>query len=364
MKTYKEIYKRDSAKNIRVWFIQQDGEKYRTVAGIKDGNLVIADWTVALGKNVGRSNETNAEDQATAESEALYKKKLRTGYCDDVSKIDKVDIIKPMLATEWKKRESKIDITGGVWSQPKLDGMRCIARWDGLWTRTWKPITSVPHVFEALKPRFESNMNLVLDGELYNHKYHDRFNDLMSILRKESPNEEQLEKAKVAEYHVYDVPSSSDVFSKRYKMYQEMNDNNYVALEAFYVDTKEKLDYLYDNYLNDKYEGQMVRLDGKYENKRSNSLIKRKEVISEEFKVLDMEVGTGNWSKSIKRFIVQLPNGVVGEATPSGTMKDLQELAESGVCPDWATVQYYGYTPDGKLRFPAAKDWGTGKRND
>ena len=52
---------------------------------------------------------------------------------------------------------------------------------------------------------------------------------------------------------------------------------------------QDELDELYSSYMTDGYEGQMIRLDEKYENKRSKYLLKRKEFITEEFEVVSME---------------------------------------------------------------------------
>ena len=42
-----------------------------------------------------------------------------------------------------------------IYSQPKLDGIRCIVKKDGMWSRNGKKIISAPHIHESLKPLFE-----------------------------------------------------------------------------------------------------------------------------------------------------------------------------------------------------------------
>ena len=75
-----------------------------------------------------------------------------------------------------------------------------------------------------------------------------------------------------------------------------------------------------------------------------------------------MEEGNGNWAGAIKKFVVRLPDGSENDATPRGTYEDLAALLKSDVAPKWATVRFFGYTPDGKLRFPVATDWGFGNK--
>jgi hypothetical protein len=87
-KTFDTIYSKDTLGNIRIWYMEQSGNKYRTVSGLSDGEKVTSEWSHADAKNVGRSNETTSIEQATAEIEAKYKKQLKTGYHKNVKDVD------------------------------------------------------------------------------------------------------------------------------------------------------------------------------------------------------------------------------------------------------------------------------------
>ena len=78
-KAHDAVYKIDSTGKVRVYFIEQEDEKYRMVTGVKDGKEVRSKHTTAKAKNVGRSNETTPIEQATAEIQARYTKKLNEG---------------------------------------------------------------------------------------------------------------------------------------------------------------------------------------------------------------------------------------------------------------------------------------------
>ena len=53
-KIYKTLYSRDNLGNIRVWWCEQENEKYRMCSGIKDSeNIVKSEWTICEGKNTG-----------------------------------------------------------------------------------------------------------------------------------------------------------------------------------------------------------------------------------------------------------------------------------------------------------------------
>jgi DNA ligase-1 len=49
------IFKRDSKGRLRVWYIVQDGSRYRVHSGLYDGTLAVTGWTQAVGKQ-GRSD--------------------------------------------------------------------------------------------------------------------------------------------------------------------------------------------------------------------------------------------------------------------------------------------------------------------
>lgn len=72
-KLFTNLYSRDSIGNIRIWYMEQDGNKYRTISGLLDGEKVASEWTVAFSKNEGKKNATTAVEQATKEIEAKYK---------------------------------------------------------------------------------------------------------------------------------------------------------------------------------------------------------------------------------------------------------------------------------------------------
>ena len=371
-----DLYKRGVKGEVRVWRMEQgetaDGlGAHRVVSGIEGGAMTESGWNICEPKNVGRSNATSSIEQAVSEIANNFRIKSERGYFAAMKNIDNVEFTKPMLAQDWDKRKAKVKVADGVFAQPKLDGMRCIARADGLWTRTGKRIVSCPHIAEALVPFFEANPDVELDGELYNHAYRDRFNELMSILRKEKPSEADLAESKaIAQYHIYDIAITNLAFSGRVHFLLSLFKTDFADLdclcrvETVFVDNHDSLDGLYATWIEAGFEGQMVRLNEDYEHKRSNTLMKRKDFITEEFPVIGMEEGKGNWAGCVKRFIVQLPNWNTCEATPRGTQAALAALLASGEVPDWATVRHFGYTPDGKLRFPIATDYGNGKRVD
>lgn len=358
------LYKRGVKGGVLTWFMQlgRDGETWghRSVSGLENGALTSSGWTLCEGKNQGRRNATTSETQARSEITSHYTKRRDRGYFDDITRIDQVPFTRPMLAQDWSSHGTKVRFP--VFVQPKLDGIRCIARRDGLWTRNGKPITSVPHILEdLLEGLFFRHPDLILDGELYNHDLRDNFNEITSIVRTRDP----VEKARGMIFlHVYDFVSPQP-FSERLRALKVAALPPSLRLvPTFEVEDREHLDRLYGEFIEQGYEGQMIRLDRGYEHKRSPALLKRKEFLTSEFPVVTVEEGNGSWRGHVKRFVMRLPDGRTFGAGVRGSQDRLRDLWTSRANPDWATVRYFTPTPDGVPRFPVVVDYGFGKRED
>jgi ATP-dependent DNA ligase len=161
------------------------------------------------------------------------------------------------------------------------------------------------------------------------------------------------------QYWVYDIPSHPGNFGERITSLGDIlagPDNSVVEVDTFRIKL-EKVDEFAGQAIEDGYEGLMVRLDGKYENKRSNNLIKWKEMQDAEFEIVDIEQGVGNRAGMAARVILQLRPGKTFSAGVIGNFdycKQLladrdQHIGKKG------TVIFQNYTPDGVPRFPKFK---------
>jgi len=362
----KTLYRRDAKGRVRLWYAEVTGDRYRTVSGLVDGQKVTSEWTVATMKNEGRANETSAHHQALLEVKSMYADKLSKDYFEEVPELGQARFFKPMLATSWEKRKSKIDFSKNhVWVNPKLDGIRCILNRDGAWSRTGKPILAINHIIEQFATIFEEHPDAVFDGELYNHDLKEDFNTIVSIVRKSKVTEADEQRSRdLIEYHVYDMPylaDSDDRFMERFSHLSAMlavHSPKYTRLvpaKACY--NFDEIDEQYAEYLADGYEGGIIRLDGLYEQKRSNNLIKRKDFIDEEFPIVRIEEGQGNWSGAAKTVVFRLPDGREVGAGLKGNKEfavDVLRRAEDYIGKE-VTIQYFTKTPDGIPRFPIAK---------
>ena len=391
------LYKRDTAGRIREWTVEygyddDDNAGTRTVSGLTDGKKVTSVWNITEAKNVGRSNATNAREQAVSEAQSLWDINVEKEYFENVADIDLYTKFKPMLAHDYTKRPQSQG-----WSQPKLDGIRCIADKNGLWTRSGKEITSCPHIWDAIGPILRRNPNIVFDGELYNHELKEDFNKITSLVRKVKTTEaDRAEAAKLVQYHVYDCYDHDQpnlTFNQRDRLFtnifllvqddkivssESTKSTTYEALsdtqprvqdviklvEALRANDQEELDSMYRYYLEQGYEGQMVRNSTPYEFKRSKNLLKRKEFITEEFRVVEVLEGSGNWAGYAKRFVLEMADGTQFGSNVRGSQDQLRALLHADEQPTWATCRYFELTPDGVPRFPVVIDYGVGVRDD
>jgi ATP-dependent DNA ligase len=95
------------------------------------------------------------------------------------------------------------------------------------------------------------------------------------------------------------------------------------------------------------YEGQMVRLNEKYENKRSKSLLKRKEFIDEEYTILGIEEGQGNKTGMIGSFIFENKDGKRFNSSPKFNWEVCKQMWDERdtLIGKQATVKYFNLTP-------------------
>ena len=345
-----KLYSRSTTGKVCTWEIEINQNKYRTISGFDGMKLTTSEWTTCDAKSY-----CTAEEQALKEATAIHRKKMETGSFEDINQIDNKVFFEPMLAKDYTKEK----VNFPVYSQPKLDGIRCIVRADGMWSRTGKRIISAPHIFESMKHLFEVDPNLIFDGELYADKFANDFNAICSLVKKTKPTEHDLsESAKAIQYHIYDLPSHDANFSIRMEVLSEINlPECCVVVLTDFVETEAGLMELYGKYINEGYEGQMVRLDNKYENKRSKYLLKHKSFVDDEYTILGVKEGIGKLKGKAGALIFE---GF--ESSINGNHKYLEEIwnRRDELIGKEATVKYFNLTPDGQPRFPKVINIGRG----
>jgi hypothetical protein len=301
----------------------RDGQKmpvgiiaeYWTEGGVVGMKISRSAATYVAPKNIGKQNERNTLQQALVECRSKYLKKIDEGLVlsvgQTVAQITSTTKYYPMLARKYTG-----EIKYPVYIQPKLDGCRCISFLNNKKNPTYKDVIlysrghkeynynqSNNEIRKALLPILikkydhDKNESLFLDGELYIHD--SSLQEINSIVRGKAEGEQKIE------YHVYDMfYPSYDKQSFRYRLDQlKLIDfgKNVLLVNSHYTKDQKENDLLYKRYLDNKYEGIMIRVgDCVYaksatkesEQLRSKDLLKRKETYDKEFEVVGYSQGT------------------------------------------------------------------------
>lgn len=363
------LYKQDSKGKIRTFQMEISGGSYRTITGLLDGAKVTTEWTECKPKNVGRSNATTPEVQAIYEVNAKYTNKVSLehySYDIEDAMATRHKYFSPMLAEtaadiNWEMQDG-VDVI----LDPKLDGMRMVTQLSIAHSRKGKPIAASMEIQSNLADFFAEYPTVTLDGELYNHEYHADFQTLMKLFRKEKPNESELEEMlKVAEYHVYDMfdsanPGMTALERKQWldKNLKPLNIPKVYIVQWQLVSTISDYKQALDKNLEDGYEGSIVRIPSSlYVNKRSKSLIKIKIFDDAEYVIEAILPGKGNRGNIAGSVVVNVNGTLVGCGIRGNRdyFKTLLDNASFYVGLR-ATVRFFGFTDDGKLRFPVVVD--------
>lgn len=383
MQKFDTIYKRTTAGKVQIWYqeINDEGNGFRSTSGQEDGKKVTSEWTIVKGKNIGRANETTPQEQTLSEVSSHYDRKLESSYVRDIEDIDNVTKLRfdPMTAKTFGKHVMMEDLTwDNVWSQPKLDGVRGILYQDRLMSRADKPLISCPHILERMQSVFDAlGHDAIFDGELYAHKLHNDFSKIISLVKKKKPTADQIaESAEKVQYWIYDLPSHPGTFSERMAALESVAylfPGCVKLVTSTFVVREENLDEIYEGYLEDGMEGQMVRIDNKpYEHKRSKSLLKRKIFDDHEFEIVAIEEGKGN--RSGMAGMIHCVTTGNEPADRTGTKPVAGSVFSTGIIGDYdycrellankeqyiglqATVEFFGYTTteEPKPRFGKTK---------
>ena len=272
-------------------------------------------------------------------------------------------MIKPMLAH--KVNDKKIDFTEPVFIQPKLDGVRCIFTKDGAYSRTGKQFHNLQHLELRLKGFFKLNPDVQLDGELYNHALRDDFEQIISLVRKQKPtDEDRLNAQKLIQYHVYDYIVPFIGYEARLDWLLSNKvlwwGNVIIPVETHRVHKYEEAANMhYDGFLRQGYEGSILRLNGAYEQKRSYNLQKFKDFSDDEATIVGYEAGKGKRTGTLGKFFMMDDNGIEFGCPPGKgfNYKDLANILDNvhDYVGKRATFTYFERTKAGNYRHPMFK---------
>ena len=271
-------------------------------------------------------------------------------------------MMKPMLAHKYD--EKRIDWSEPVYIQPKLDGVRCLFTKDGAYSRTGKKFMNLRHIEMALKSFFDKNPDVTLDGELYNHKLKNDFEKIISLVRKQKPTDtDRLDAQHLVQFHVYDYFDGVMYDSYKTRMQQlacsDIYDAQIKYVPTKLVDTYSYARLLHEEFLEDGYEGSIIRLNGLYKHGRSYDLMKFKDFSDAEATIVGYELGKGKRTGTVGKFLMMDDEGVQFGCPPGKgySYKDLSKmlLNINDYIGQRATFTYFQRTQAGSYRHPLFK---------
>ena len=249
--------------------------------------------------------------------------------------------------------------------QPKLDGVRCYITEHGAFSRNHKQFMNAQHITDELKPLFAKYPHVVLDGELYNHNYKDNFNKIISLVRKQSPSDAERNEAKIIQFHNYDIFMPIDgidiIFEHRNQsiknLHKEFTFKHCKTVETYHVQSNVTAKLMYDEFMNQGYEGAILRNNKPYENKRSYNLQKYKEFHDTEATIIGWVEGQGKRTGTIGKFLARDADGIEFGMPVMDKMPVLTKMYDIA---EWyigktATFTYFQRTPSGSYRHPLFK---------
>jgi DNA ligase-1 len=310
----------------------------------------------------GKVKRTISE-QATLEFNSHVKKYLDKGYkCisdygytslenfdENVvpkSNTDQKGLVKPMLCEQYDFNDSKLEKI--TWkASTKLDGLRTMLYYkDGVIytsSRGGKDYNvAATYIREDvyLKSLFESNPNLILDGELYKHGWN--LQKISGLGRLETLHDDHKE----LKFYCYDIVDESATFEQRYNRLQTFTETDkFILVQHVDVKGNDNIKTLHDRYISEGYEGLVLRDPSKtYKcGSRSNRMLKVKEFVDAEFEVIDLVEGLRDEDMC---FLLTTKEGNTFKAKPIGDRQLKQWYRDNLelLIGKMATVKYFGFT--------------------
>lgn len=297
------LYSKSKTGKVRYWSIavEQQGDRVFIVrhTGEDGGKDQEFRKEITSGKNIGKKNETTRLQQAQLEAKSMWTKQVEAGCVTDKNSLDEKVNILPMLANKWEDRHKHI--SEPFYVQPKLDGVRMlIGRFNGkflMLSRTGKEVKHMEHIGDEVKGLLKEGE--FLDGENYSpNKTFEEITGLCRTSLQSSADGKDLGGIKFFVFDKFNLKNLNESFEVRQnnlKTFFSKKFKNLEMVETKLLNSKKLIEYEHDKYVDQGYEGIMIRdPQGKYGlAERSNKLLKFKKFQTEEYEIVGANEGTG-----------------------------------------------------------------------
>jgi len=340
-------------------------------SGLQEGAKQVFSTTIEKGKNIGKSNETSAFEQALKEAQSGWEKAKKKGYTENLENYAAPR--KQMGAHKFLECLDKV--TWPAILQPKLEGISCKVVKVG--PREIHYLSSEGNRFlnlEYMTP-FYSEILVVgeeVGSELYAHdnsalivqecgmlsvqpeRIH--FEDIVSLVKgSEYAHDREL----LIKSHMFDLPSGLPIeerLAELERRFSLLPDHCPIDLVPHYlVDNEEQFFEAHEGFKADGYEGTMYRRLGSpyVYDYRSYDLLKHKDFLDKEFPIVEIREGKGKFAgKAV--FLCLADNGLPFEVITRGSAEKKEEYFRNAVdlVGGLMTVRYQRLTKRGVPYLP------------
>jgi DNA ligase 1 len=291
----------------------------------------------------------------------FLKRDINAGFsCGLIKRVDKDLIPEYRLGLAAPYNEKKLKFP--VYVENKLDGLRCISTV----TRDGQ-VTSVSRRGKVLEldPKFEDELreladhsDWVFDGELIGVSFK------ATMEQAHRKNDRDLSKMK---FYIFDAMPLNDWIKKDDTETYTSRKEVLCSLFKFGNHTFERLEYvqpkiandidtvtkIYNQALDEGFEGIVMKRDEPYEWKRSHNWMKLKPVETWDGQITGWYEGNDRFTGMLGGFNVSI-DGVITDVGGGYTDKQRKEFWESksSYIGKWVEIEGQELTPDGKVRFP------------
>lgn len=303
------LYKPTKTGAIQICDISVSGAVVSTTFGQLDGKLQTS-TDICSPKNVGRSNETTAEQQAILEAQSKFAKKVKSGYSQELTYTPTVQL--PQKVKTYQ--DNKHLVSYPCYATPKYNGLNGTYwllpdKTLKLTSRGGDELLPIPHLEPAILKMMEHFKTTCINGELYISG--ESLQNITSAVKK--PKE--LSKSLV--FIPFELPLVSAPYKDKVALLIK-----YIPI--VYITREEMLEEFYTATVETGYEGVVIyNTDSIYKfNQRSSTVLKYKPVADAEYKILSYTTDRNGHPV----FTCETHDGKQFKVKPKGTDEERKQI--------------------------------------
>jgi ATP-dependent DNA ligase len=339
---HEAIYRKTKTGAVQVCNISVTGCVFHVAFGQLNGKMQ-EQHTECFPVNVGKSNETTAEEQALKEAKSKWVEKVKAGYSTNIEAPVTVQL--PQLVKKYLDNKDKVKFP--CYSAVKLNGING-TYW--LMPDTSLKLTSrggneyppIPHLEAQARARMTIAKTTSINGELYIHGQY--LEDINSAVKKTKALSSQLT------FNTFELPLVDGPYEGKVDMLHQMCGEATIT-EVF---SAEEADALHSEAVANGYEGTVLfNKDAVYAfNERSSSVYKYKIAIDAEFRVVGFHIDKN-------KHAVYACESKGGEFKAKRVGTDAERLSDAAIAKynigKWLNVEFEMYSKKGKPLKPVGQ---------